>query len=335
MSELQAEKPGSPPAFLITIDTEGDNIWSSPRTPETRNAVFLPRFQSLCERHSLKPTYLTNWEMAGDPQFQELATEALRVGTAEVGMHLHAWHQPPEAPLTDADWRFKPFLIEYPADVLREKVRRMTDRLESIFQTKMVSHRAGRWAFDGTYAQALIEEGYRVDCSVTPHVSWAIYKGDPEGRGGSDYRAFPETEYFLSPQDIGRAGRSPLLELPVTVMRRRWSGLVERTRDALAPRRTFPARALERWRPSIVWLRPNGRNLRDLLWVLQEAERQRRPYVEFILHSSEFMPGGSPVFASEAQIERLYEHLEVLFAATAGRFTGMTLQEYAAGRAAA
>ncbi len=35
------------PRFLITIDTEGDNLWSLPREITTSNAKFLPRFQNL------------------------------------------------------------------------------------------------------------------------------------------------------------------------------------------------------------------------------------------------------------------------------------------------
>ena len=52
------------PRFLITIDTEGDNLWARPRAISTKNAHFLPRFQALCERHGLRPTYLVNYEMA-------------------------------------------------------------------------------------------------------------------------------------------------------------------------------------------------------------------------------------------------------------------------------
>jgi hypothetical protein len=49
-----------------------------------------------------------------------------------------------------------------------------------------------------------------------------------------------------------------------------------------------------------------------------------------MLHSSEFMPGGSPIFPTEADIENLYTDLGALFAAArkAG-FRGTTLAEYA------
>ena len=83
------------PSFLITIDTEGDDQWSRRGEVTTENARFLPRFQELCERYGLKPTYLTNYEMAKSPAFQPFGREVLRRGTAEIGMHLHAWNSPP------------------------------------------------------------------------------------------------------------------------------------------------------------------------------------------------------------------------------------------------
>ena len=118
------------PSFLITIDTEGDDLWSQPRHATTRNARFLPRFQALCERHHLKPTYLTNYEMACAPEFVELTRDAVERGHAEVGMHLHAWHSPPEHALTADDANAQPYLIEYPEEVMRAKIRTMTDLLE-------------------------------------------------------------------------------------------------------------------------------------------------------------------------------------------------------------
>ena len=88
------------PAFLITIDTEGDNLWQKHDSITTENARYLPRFQQLCEKYGFKPVYLTNYEMAIDPFYIEFARDVIARGTAEVGMHLHAWNSPPTEPLT-------------------------------------------------------------------------------------------------------------------------------------------------------------------------------------------------------------------------------------------
>ncbi|HYT37499.1 MAG TPA: hypothetical protein VEL49_09995 [Ktedonobacteraceae bacterium] len=299
------------PAFLVTIDTEGDNLWSRPRVVTTRNAEYLPRFQALCEKYGLKPTYLTSWEMVYSPAFRELGRDLLARRTGEIGMHLHAWNSPPLAPLTADDDRYQPFLIDYPEDQMREKVKVLTSELEDTFEVTMVSHRAGRWSFNETYARILVDHGYRVDCSVTPHVSWASILGDPNGNGGTDFSRFPDTAYFVDLNDIRRPGGSPLLELPMTIVPPSYQGV--------------PA---GRFFPSCLWLRPTRRNRKTLLYILSIARQEQRSYVEFMLHSSELMPGGSPTFPSRESIEALYDALEALFTAAQDVFEGYTLSDY-------
>lgn len=87
------------PAFLITIDTEGDNLWQKHDSITTENARYLPRFQQLCEKYGFKPVYLTNYEMAIDPFYIEFAKDVIARGTAEIGMHLPCLEQPADGPV--------------------------------------------------------------------------------------------------------------------------------------------------------------------------------------------------------------------------------------------
>ncbi|MFH1756062.1 MAG: deacetylase [Candidatus Latescibacterota bacterium] len=315
------------PAFLITIDTEGDNLWARPREITTENAAFLSRFQELCETYKFKPAYLTNWEMAAAPVFQEFGRDVIRRGTGEIGMHPHAWNSPPLDSLTDDDFTHLPFLTEYPEGQMRDKIRALTDKLETTFGVKMHSHRAGRWGFNEVYARILSEMGYLVDCSVTPHVSWRSMRGDPRGTGGPDFTRFPSEAYFLDLDDISRAGRSRLLELPVTIIKRQWPATVETLRR-FSERLAKGRRGMERIFPVLQWLRPDGTNRDALLSVLNTALAEKRDYVEFMLHSSEFMPGGSPIFSTPESIEALYDDVEAVFSVAAGHFAGLTLAEY-------
>lgn len=313
-------------AFLITIDTEGDNLWSRPRRNTTANSKFLPRFQALCERFGYKPTYLTNYEMAMCPVFQEFAKDAARRGAAEIGMHLHAWDSPPIVPLTCDDLANHPYLFEFPEGVMRDKVSVMTRLLEDVFGRKVVSHRAGRWGFNETYARILVDLGYLVDCSVTPLLSWKSCAGNPNGAGGPDYTRFPNEAYFVDLDDVSRPGESPLLEVPLSV-----TGPARLMAPAHRLVRNGPRvirGPLCRLFPPVTKLVPNGRNLRHLLRLVRLAERGGREHLEFSLHSSELMPGGSPRFRDEREIEVLYEHLETLFAAARGAFRGATLFEF-------
>jgi hypothetical protein len=314
-----------PRHFIVTIDTEGDNLWNRPHVITTRNAEFLPRFQSLCEAHGLKPTYLTNYEMATTPAFREFGRDMLKRGTGEIGMHLHAWNSPPISALTSDDFHNEPYLVEYPEASIREKVHFMTALLEETFGGPIVSHRAGRWAMSPSYARILAEQGYRVDCSVTPHVSWKQKLGNPAGGGGTDYSLFPTGPYFLDLDNLAKPGTSTLLEVPVTILSAR------RPVTRLLPAPIRSARVvqagLERALPAR-WFRPTLRNQADMLRILDEVVALDRPYVEFVLHSSELMPGGSPTFKNERDIELLYECLTKVFEAAQGRFQGTTLAEY-------
>lgn len=262
------------PAFIITLDTEGDNLWENEHNITTQNTHFLPRFQQLCERFQFKPVWLTNYEMAIDEAYIEFAQDVIARNTGEIGMHLHAWNSPPLVALTDNDLHYQPYLIEYPKSQMRDKIAFMTDLLENKLQTKMLSHRAGRWAFNETYAQLLIEFGYQVDCSVTPKVDWRFTKGDPAQSGGTNYSNFPSHAYFMDVNDISKAGDSTLLEVP------------------------------------------------------QKSLAQGHSHIEFMLHSSEFMPGGSPTFRTEQDIDGLYNDLETLFNFLQDKVQGMTLAEY-------
>ena len=319
-------RPRRPTAFLITIDTEGDDLWARPRQITTRNAAFLPRFQQLCERHGLRPTWLTNHEMASCPVYREFARDVLVRNAGEIGMHLHAWNSPPIVPRTADDLRYQPFLIEYPDEVMREKITRLTRLLEDTFDRPMRSHRAGRWALDARYARMLATLGYTSDCSVTPTISWRHTTGAPDGTGGADYRAFPCEPYLMDLDHIERPGAGPLLQVPMT------------TRQAYPRAAAMMPAALQRGplrrlASARLWLRPRGGNRADMLRLARRGISEGWTHLEFMLHSSEFMPGGSPTFPTERDVETLYDDLGELFEVVAGACAPMTMTEFSEAHA--
>jgi len=308
-----------PVPFLITMDTEGDNVWARSRVLTARNAAWLPGFQKLAERYGFRPTWLINWEMAHDPACVEFLRDVLARNAGEVGLHLHAWDTPPLEPLTDNDARHHPYLIEYPDALMYAKLERLTGVLEEIFRRPLRSHRAGRWAFDGRYARWLREHGFAADCSVCPGVDWRSTKGDPCGPGGPDYRRAPREPYFIDENNVLEPVENPppavLLEVPMTI--------------AQPPSRWTKA-LLECCSKRHHWLRPNGLNGAAMRHRVDEAA-ENGTHLMFMLHSSELMPGGSPTFTSEASIERLNRDIEELFAhAQSQGCPGRTLGEFAA-----
>jgi hypothetical protein len=313
------------PVFIITIDTEGDNIWSHPEKLTTENSVYLPRFQNLCNDFGFKVTYLVNHEMALDSRFQKFGRAVVKSGAGEIGLHVHPWDSPPlDANATKGDHIY---LYELSDELMFAKISYMDGLLKTLFEVRPVSHRAGRWGFDERVARVLSGLGYLVDCSVTPGVSWRRYAGRSGGNGGPDYRDFPQTAYFLDLDDIRQSGRSRLLEVPMTI-RPGYKPLLHRIHRSVE---NGPAGRVFRraFGPPNTWLRPNGKNILSMLSLVDWAVERGFEVLEFMLHSSELMPNGSPTFRTSEHIEMLYKDLTMLFrhlASVGAR--GMTLAEY-------
>lgn len=300
--------------FLITIDTEADNQWDFDHKISTENSRFLPRFQELSEKYGFKPTWLTNYEMAKDDFFFHYMKEKQDDDLCEIGMHLHAWNTPPEYSLKKTQ-RERDYLIEYPVQVMDAKIATMTELIEQKFGKCPISHRSGRWTTNQVYFRILKKYGYKVDCSVTPHISWSQCLG-ATGISGSDYSKCSEVPYYIY---------DGILELPMTI----------RHMNIFALGKNYSlgniARELKRflWGRN-QWLRPDASLRLKPMLKLIERESKQNQYLMFMIHSSELMPGGSPNFKDEKAIEDLYKIIKEIFEyATLLGYSGKTLREYA------
>lgn len=309
--------------FIITVDTEGDNLWDPYQTKDgyreitTKNANVLGDFQALCEKYGFVPTYLTNYEMAINDTFREMASKGLKKGTVEIGMHMHAWNCPPLHDLPYNPEGHNPFQGEYPYDVLKEKVTFLTELLKENFQTEIRSHRAGRWYLDKNVTEILENAGYIVDCSVTPGISWEKTIGNKAY--GPNYKNEPQREYLLKNSQFAKVD-SKLIEIPPTVVKSTLFGAgiptsVKELKIKLAN--------------NTIWLRPSGSNLKDLLYIVKQKSKENQ-YLEFMIHSSELMAAGSPNFKTEDSIRKLYSDMDKLFSAIkeAG-YEGIGITDYA------
>lgn len=300
--------------IIITIDAEGDNIWSHSLGEKitTENAKYLDRFQRICERYGFRPVWLANWEMISDDYFVGFINA--NKDSCEIGMHLHAWNNPPfyEIPLVKNQGL--PYLIEYPEDIIDQKIKMITDEIIKKTGVHPVSHRAGRWAINDIYLRKLKKNGYFIDCSVTPGIDWRSSLGGTSNAMGMDYRK--------ELRQISK--REGIFEIPVTTYRNHelfWE------REESLKRNIHEIYNGIKGRES--YLRPNGRNLKELMWVIDEnLRRDSDDYLMFMLHSSELMPGGSPLFQDAFSIERLYKHINTVFSYLYNFYECVTLKEY-------
>jgi hypothetical protein len=301
--------------FILTIDTEGDNQWDHGCDLTVKNIKFVPRFQDLCEKYLIKPTYLVTSEVCEDPFAKEIFTNYLSENKAEIGAHLHSWTTPP---FMDRDgYRFNDpnhaFATEFPEDVLSEKIRNLTNQIEASFGKRPLSFRSGRYGFDEHVARILAYNSYLVDSSVTPHASWSAYKGMPDGVGGPDFMdstPFPYMHNFVN---------SSLLEIPITILPTRFPLNRNKILASHYFRNVDNSLLFRVFRKLFftnqpLWLRPQPFMNIDLFnELLSEAIDIKLPYLIMMFHSSELMPGCSIYRPDENSIEKLYDLLECFF----------------------
>ena len=294
--------------FIITVDTEGDNLWSyqSGDIITTNNTKFIPRFQELCEKYDFPPVYLTNYEMLMDDSLVKYLRQKSEKGKCEVGLHLHAWNNPPCYEL-QRKYKGNPYLVEYPETIMREKF----DTLYKLFVDRIgcapVSHRSGRWAMNETYFDILNDYNVLVDCSITPGINWSASKGC----------SILGPDYSLSSRIPHHFGN--VYEVPVTIYNVRH-----------ASTGSIKHRIRTMFCGDNIWLRPANYTLQLMKRALfKNYNDDSLDYIQFMIHSSELMPAGSPYFLYEEKIEDLYFTMNSLFTyAYDLGYKGITLAEY-------
>ncbi len=264
--------------ILVTVDTEADDQWKAGEASVCVDNVYaLPRFQALCDRYEVKPTYLVTHEVAVDARASSLLKSWQDERRAEVGAHLHPWTTPP---LERGEAHARAFPSELSDEVLRAKLDMLTRKIEEVLAQRPTSYRAGRWGFNMQQATILGELGYIVDTSITPGVSWKKTRGALDGVGGPDF-----TREAIAPHMLN----DKVLEVPMTILR---TGFLRRTR----------------------WLRIfRNTKKRDFENVFAAAQRMKLPAVVFMIHSSELAVGKSPYVKNEAELTHVYARLEDLF----------------------
>ena len=137
---------------------------------------------------------------------------------------------------------------------------------------------------------------------------WAVVKANAYGHGvarvwsalsAADGFALLNLEEAILLREQGWKGPILLLEVPMSIQYKHsaWMNSVKQGYDRLRGKVRSP---------SVHWLRPMGGNVETMKKVVEQTLTQGNDYVEYMLHSSEYMPGGSPKIGRASCRERVY-----------------------------
>ena len=293
--------------LVITIDVEEDNWGFADPRPAVENIRMIPRLQTLFDRFGVRPSYLITYPVASCEWAVAILSEIHRQGKCEIGAHLHPWNTPPlKEDINARNSMLKN--LDYPLQV--GKLRVLTDKIEEAFDSKPLSFRAGRWGLGAETVKALIECGYRVDCSVTPTVSWSSC-GD-----GSVYLDAESDPHWLT------AGSEPydrnggrILEVPVSIGFNRWpfarwqrlsSSLQQNWVRYLRPIGFLHYTGLLRK----IWLSPEISSARDMITLSTIMIRNGCRLLNLSFHSAALLPGKTPFVKNDQDLEKFYARIE-------------------------
>lgn len=200
------------------------------------------------------------------------------------------------------------YITEFPSEIMEQKVVLLKKLLSDNFGLPITSNRSGRWATNSEYFQILKRSGILVDCSVTPQLDLSNNVGYSIDCG-NDYRRVSYLPYEIVPG---------LLEVPMTT-RRIHSPIGVTVKNRI--RNVIKGKEL--------WLRPiNAYD--DIIRLVDIVESKGDcDYLEFMIHSSELMPGGSPYFKDARAVEEMYTDMNKLFSYLSKKgYVGIGLTEY-------
>lgn len=277
------------PKFIITVDTEADNQWQKGAEVTLQNLDYVEKFQGLCESFGYIPTYLITYEVAAEQNFTQWLKEKMAMGKLDIGAHLHPWTNPPY--IDEAEKNRRSFPCDLDVDILSKKIKNLTSIIKANTGARPISFRAGRWGVNQKVIEVIKKYDYKVDSSVTPFIDWQ--KQIKVAPLSMDF-----SKYDLNIFDWGGVLEVPMSIIPIPRLGFSFGSLGNKLFYRKRWCRIFPdttTTEIDQW--------------------LNVVKIMNLPYLQFMIHSSELMPGGSIYNKDEKSIDHLYRKLEYLFSA--------------------
>lgn len=204
----------------ITIDTEMDaDIHWKKRWPPQYTSVYegIPkRLRPIWDQYHVHPIYFVSPEVLYSDECCCVLKEEIEKG-AIIGAHLH-----PEYIEPDSHWgkEIETITPQFPnsacsTELEFKKLENLTELIETKLHVKPEWYRGARFGTDLDTIHILEKLGYRYDSSVTPNIDWT-------SKGGPDHSKAPIDRYHVASDDMYRKGDLGIVEMPVTILGKRW-----------------------------------------------------------------------------------------------------------------
>tara|TARA_R110002124_G_scaffold68699_4_gene185548 strand:+ start:893 stop:1918 length:1026 start_codon:yes stop_codon:yes gene_type:complete len=291
--------------FIISVDTEEEFDWGAPFQRSGHTTVSVPmlrKFQEFVEKYGVRPAYFVDYSIISDDEAVAFLRNVAERKTAEIGVHLHPWVNPPFDEEVNV---FNSFAGNLPKELEEAKLVALRDAIRDKIGVTPTIYRAGRYGIGPHTIALLRKHGFVMDSSIRPRFDYG-------GEGGPDFMAVGSQPFWWD--DDKR-----LLEVPLTTV---YSGLFRKQGAFLAGiMNKFPlanallsrSKMLER-----IPLTPEGISARETKEAIDVALDDDLQLLVFSFHSPSLSPGHTPYVRTEADLDGFYdwwrevlEHLEM------------------------
>ncbi|WP_254306003.1 polysaccharide deacetylase family protein [Sphingopyxis sp. BSNA05] len=280
--------------FLVSVDTEEEFDWDAPFQREGHTTVSVPElqaFQQFSESLGFKPVYFIDYAIVQDDRAVAFLRSVAEKKSAEIGVHLHPWINPPFEEQVNVH---NSFAGNLPKELEEQKLVTLRDAIRDRIGITPVIFRAGRYGIGPHTTGLLVKHGFVLDSSIRPRFDYS-------GQGGPDFLAVgPEPFWWAE-------GDDKLLEVPLTTV---YSGLLRKQAGVVAGfMEKYPlvnavcsrSKMLER-----IPLTPEGISARETKEAIDVALDDDLRLLVFSFHSPSLSPGHTPYVRTQEDLDGFY-----------------------------
>ncbi|MEM8918870.1 MAG: polysaccharide deacetylase family protein [Pseudomonadota bacterium] len=280
--------------FLITVDTEEEFDWDGPFKRKGHTTISVPklrRFQEFVTKYGVKPVYFVDYSIIQDEDAVVFLKSVCEEDSADVGVHLHPWVNPPFDEETNPR---NSFAGNLPPELEEAKLMLLCEAIEKTTGKRPVAYRAGRYGVGPHTVDILLRNGFLIDSSVRSRFDYS-------DEGGPDFTA-------LGPDPIWLGTGRKLLEMPLTTV---VSGMLRKQHLPLLKlmsRSTFLAAVISKLGiVERIPLTPEGISAREAREAIDVALDDGLSMLVFSFHSPSLSAGHTPYVRTSDDLDRFYD----------------------------